>query len=428
MASLLRSSPSDYYRTKPGSACLAAVEPAMRTIGDLKLIQQAVSMYETATDALSAMARNSVAVVSVLDDGRFIGVVTKDTAKAAAPDTPVRDLVKTLVIEMPAATPVRNAAEVYLQNGLDFVPVMDGDKFCGLLTAVQFLLDLSWSWDPMTALSWSDRLREWGVDQLEDGREVTVVFVDLDNFGAYNKTHGHVVGDRVLRAVAKLLANKADSNQDLLVRYGGDEFVIGSIRPRADVESDFRELAQTSVVVEGVPEKVSFTVGVAGGKRTRERERTHVASTLDNLINLASKDALARKARRSSKEQPTEKRFCNVEIEPNQAGSTALASVELSNGVFIASHPVVDNDKIAAVGMAVSRALERSRPGVKVTCQDVVLYKRWDGEPVVIVRTKIQKESVSEVVEVSKYTPSGVLTSLGEAVVSACQKSIVFNS
>jgi diguanylate cyclase (GGDEF)-like protein len=52
-----------------------------------------------------------------------------------------------------------------------------------------------------------------------------VVFVDVDDFKGINDTYSHAVGDDVLCAVADMLRS-ASRETDLLVRYGGDEFLI----------------------------------------------------------------------------------------------------------------------------------------------------------------------------------------------------------
>ncbi|HTL97669.1 MAG TPA: GGDEF domain-containing protein [Holophagaceae bacterium] len=74
----------------------------------------------------------------------------------------------------------------------------------------------------------------------EDGAALALLMIDLDEFKAVNDTHGHAVGDAVLRHCAALLRETARKS-DVLARWGGEEFVVvaqlqegESIAPLAD--------------------------------------------------------------------------------------------------------------------------------------------------------------------------------------------------
>jgi diguanylate cyclase (GGDEF)-like protein len=62
-----------------------------------------------------------------------------------------------------------------------------------------------------------------------DETELSLVFFDLDNFKRVVDTHGHLLGSKVLREVAQA-AHRVLHEDDRIVRYGGDEFVV--ILPR----------------------------------------------------------------------------------------------------------------------------------------------------------------------------------------------------
>ena len=79
--------------------------------------------------------------------------------------------------------------------------------------------------DPLTkALN-----RRGGLEQLEtwasEGQRFSLIFIDLKRFKHINDTYGHAVGDEVLAWVVKLCKSNLRGS-DLVIRYGGDEFVL----------------------------------------------------------------------------------------------------------------------------------------------------------------------------------------------------------
>lgn len=55
--------------------------------------------------------------------------------------------------------------------------------------------------------------------------DLTLLYIDLDNFKYYNDTFGHDIGDLILKKIANLL-KEAAGNDGFAVRFGGDEFLI----------------------------------------------------------------------------------------------------------------------------------------------------------------------------------------------------------
>jgi diguanylate cyclase (GGDEF)-like protein len=88
---------------------------------------------------------------------------------------------------------------------------------------------------------YNTRYLTWTLDDLvnrviQEGSQLSVVFLDLDNFKKVVDTHGHLLGSKVLVEVASVIGRLLD-RQDSLIRYGGDEFII--LLPNRDKNSAF---------------------------------------------------------------------------------------------------------------------------------------------------------------------------------------------
>ena len=84
--------------------------------------------------------------------------------------------------------------------------------------------------------------------------QAALLVIDLDEFKRINDEHGHAVGDRTLRTVARALTRRLRQT-DLVARLGGDEFAV--LLPHVDGEA-------ASVVAEGLS-RVVPTCGVEVG-------------------------------------------------------------------------------------------------------------------------------------------------------------------
>lgn len=93
---------------------------------------------------------------------------------------------------------------------------------------------------------------------------LTIIMGDLDYFKQVNDQYGHLMGDKVLVNVAKLIKKIARS-EDLIGRFGGEEFIIVLVGTDKQGGEKFAErLRQKTeqMKIIGVPQKVTISLGV----------------------------------------------------------------------------------------------------------------------------------------------------------------------
>lgn len=263
----------------------------MKLLGQVRAVRHFAPGEATGAYASQLMADLGAQVIGVAAQP---GWIVEAARAAAGSGWLVGDLRSPAPVLSPAV-PMSQAVLAMASTGAKGAWVAGEGSLPGVVSLEDVLAELSLNRDPLTGLPGSDRLREWGRDNLGRGQEISILFMDLNDFARYNKQHGHVVGDKVLKALVKAIEPMVDHRTDVFVRYGGDEFVWATTQPRTLADANADMLRSSSLHVPDVPYPVTFCVGVSGGKRTKERTALHIESTLDNLINKASQHALSQK-------------------------------------------------------------------------------------------------------------------------------------
>ena len=109
-----------------------------------------------------------------------------------------------------------------------------------------------------------DRLEQAIKKSRRQKRRFALFFVDLDDFKRINDSFGHIVGDQVLQAVAKVL-DHAVRDSDTVARLAGDEFMIilDDVREMSDIEAIARKINKAvSQPIDGPQEAVIMTVSI----------------------------------------------------------------------------------------------------------------------------------------------------------------------
>jgi two-component system, cell cycle response regulator len=110
------------------------------------------------------------------------------------------------------------------------------------------------------------RLREEFSRAVRAESPLGILMLDLDHFKAVNDTYGHLVGDRMLRAVAHS-CRRVVREGDVLVRYGGEEFLVllpgAGAADLAEVGERLRRAIAETIVLDGEL-RISATVSIGG--------------------------------------------------------------------------------------------------------------------------------------------------------------------
>ncbi|WP_078120399.1 diguanylate cyclase [Thiosocius teredinicola] len=132
--------------------------------------------------------------------------------------------------------------------------------------------------DPLTGLmnrrSFDETAGRRMTNAVRDGHAFTAIMIDIDRFKPINDEHGHAVGDEVLLIVSRRIS-RALSDDDLLSRYGGEEFAV--VLPNTDLEAGVQVAERLREFVGSEPIKttvgpldVTISLGVAqAGSTTR---------------------------------------------------------------------------------------------------------------------------------------------------------------
>lgn len=188
------------------------------------------------------------------------GLVTADGREIVVPIGPANEPLALMVI--------RRTTGRFAPHRSRLVRALESHVAVALRNARLYVLAIT---DELTGLHTSRHLRsclDTYVGRRERyGERFSLLFLDIDDFKRVNDTHGHVVGDEVLRQLGACI-RRSVGDEDLAFRYGGEELVV--LLPRTDAAGAFRAAERLRERIAGLREpswpaglQVTVSVGVA---------------------------------------------------------------------------------------------------------------------------------------------------------------------
>lgn len=140
-----------------------------------------------------------------------------------------------------------------------------------LRASEQQIRDMAFT-DAVTGLAnrnlFSDRLEQMTLNTKRYKSEFALLFIDLDKFKHINDTHGHLLGDEVLRMASERI-RETFRESDVIARFGGDEFLVIMKNIRGgtfDIEQVCNKLLEklgTPYFVDDLELQITASIGVA---------------------------------------------------------------------------------------------------------------------------------------------------------------------
>lgn len=274
----------------------------MLTVGDIMTRDpRSIGPNESVERAAELMNQYKIGGLPVVENGRLVGIITSRDVRRSHFNRLVADAMSEEVVAVSTECSFWEAKELLEQYGIERLVVVNDGHLVGILTKSQLYAELGKQIDGLTGLGRAQFLQRKALELLEDGKEIAIIFLDLNNFGAIDKELGHVLGDKILQQVAQVLSKVIEDGIDYLARYGGDEFAVVTTRPFGDVKKLALRMV-TALAEERWPHglKVTGSAGVAGGRRSCSRHEGNEKCTVSDLINMASlASTRAKKAKKS---------------------------------------------------------------------------------------------------------------------------------
>lgn len=248
----------------------------------------------TSVKKMISYSEQGIKYFVVTEEGKFLGVITLENLLESHPN---RIAVDVHMNDFEIAAPCLSIWEAYekLENNKHKILIIKNnpDKITGIVDFNSLLVTVSKYTDPLTGLYKGDYLYFQGLRTLDNEEEISIFFLDINEFGLINKKYGHINGNIILSELSSIL--KKTTPDYKWCRFGGDEFAL--IAPLQLEES----INLAEKIINNVNEynfslniPINVSIGIAGAKKSPRKKTSSpymkgdYIKIINTLLNKAS--------------------------------------------------------------------------------------------------------------------------------------------
>ncbi|NPA55779.1 MAG: diguanylate cyclase [Epsilonproteobacteria bacterium] len=264
----------DYFKTKQ---ILVVDDSKVATLIDVKLVKKCYPFAHVFT------AANGVEALVTLKEHPDIKLIITDYEM---PKMDGKELVENIrlehdadeiaIIAISSNTNKEVAFNLLKVGANDFItkPFVEEEMMCRIdnnvrnLILIEKIKDMAFK-DPLTNLynrrSFFEQAQKLVALARREGADVTILMCDIDHFKQINDKYGHQTGDMVIVHTANVLLKNVRAN-DLVCRYGGEEFVIFlydcPLEVGATIGERIRKAVENSKIVDYEHREIQYTISI----------------------------------------------------------------------------------------------------------------------------------------------------------------------
>lgn len=248
----------------------------------------------TSVKKMINLSEQGIKYFIVLEKEQILGVINLNHLLESHPNRIAVDVHMNSFEILPACLSIWEAYEKLENDKSKYLIIENSSQITGIVDYETLLITISKYTDPLTGLYKGDYLYFQGISTLTREKEISIFFLDINEFGIINKKYGHINGNIVLRELSNIL--KKTTPEYKWCRFGGDEFaLVAPLQLEESINLAEKIINNVSEYNFSLDIPINISIGIAAAKRNADfktsRDYIKIINTLLNRASLESTKA-----------------------------------------------------------------------------------------------------------------------------------------